>query len=94
MSICKIPCFICATEFENLNALSNQPLDGIEFTTYGHYGTTLFDPIDATELAINICDPCLIKGIENQRVLHMRAGAYADQVTIYKIPRVFETKEN
>ena len=98
MLVCKIPCFICGQELNNLDSLSlNHPIDGIEFTSYGHYGTTAFDPMDGTELAINFCDPCIKAGIEKQRVLLLRAGAYADQATIYKctrMPPVFETGES
>ena len=98
MSNCKIPCFICGQELKGFDPISvNHPISGIEFTSYGHFGTTVFDPMDGTELAINFCDPCLEDGIRKQRVLHLRAGAYADQATIYKCPRMppaFEAGES
>lgn len=98
MLACKIPCFVCGSELKSFDPISmNHPIGGIEFTTYGHYGTTVFDPMDATELAINFCDPCIKDGIEKQRVLLLRAGAYADQATIYKCPRTpsaFEAGES
>jgi hypothetical protein len=70
---------------KNFDSLSlNHPIGGIEFTSYGHYGTTVFDPMDGTELSINICDTCMKEKIDQQRVLLLRAGAYADQANIYK----------
>jgi hypothetical protein len=36
------------------------PMDGTHFITYGHYGSTVFDPvIDGTHLDILICNSCL-----------------------------------
>lgn len=63
-------CIVCrktlepGTPFED-----NQPADGIEFFTYGHYGTTVFDPMNGDKLAINVCDPCLIEAQERGDVL-------------------------
>jgi len=54
-----IPCFICLIELTNVEGSTNQPHDGVEFTSYGHYGSTFFDPIDGSALAINVCDACL-----------------------------------
>ena len=38
----------------NINCYSYQ---GVR--TYGHYGSTVFDPMDASYLEIVVCDPCL-----------------------------------
>lgn len=36
------------------------PLEAIEMTSYGHYGTTFFDPCDdGTQVAALICDNCM-----------------------------------
>jgi hypothetical protein len=37
----------------------NQPDEGTEFATTGHYGSTFWDSFDGEEIVINICDPCL-----------------------------------
>lgn len=55
----KVPCFACGAILENLMDDGNQPSRGIEFHTGGHYGSTAFDPMDGTTLAINVCDQCL-----------------------------------
>ena len=55
-----LKCFVCATELDNVvDDAVNQPSDGTEFTTYGHYGSTFWDSFDGEEIVINICDDCL-----------------------------------
>jgi len=83
-TMCKIPCIKCGAELESFSTHNNHPVHGIEFTTYGHYGTTVFDPMDASELIVNICDPCMVEAIEQKRVLHFQHGAYADRQVFYE----------
>jgi hypothetical protein len=54
-------CFSCGTRLKDIGEEGKylQPIDGLEFTTSGHYGSTYFDPCDGTKLAIVICDTCL-----------------------------------
>lgn len=75
-----IPCIVCAKPLVNLqeDRCENQPSGGVEFTTPGHYGCTIFDPMDGTKLAINICDPCLRKAAEYRRVLVIDATRQYD----------------
>jgi hypothetical protein len=55
-----LPCFVCGKTLENAFPDSdNQPNDGTEFRTYGHYGSTFWDSFDGEELVLNVCDPCL-----------------------------------
>ncbi len=55
-----LPCFVCGTTLLNAVAESeNQPQEGTEFRTYGHYGSTFWDSLDGEELVLNICDECL-----------------------------------
>jgi hypothetical protein len=95
---CKIPCFVCDKTLPSFDQHHNHPAQGIEFRTYGHYGSTVFDPMDSSELIVNICDQCLLEGIKHQKVLHHTVGAYAETQTIYNIgsrmPPVFETGES
>jgi len=71
-----LPCVVCGAELEPAfnnpmaNAEPNQPHGGTTFLTNGHYGSTVFDQMDRTELQINLCDPCLLKAAEAGRVLH------------------------
>lgn len=47
-----LPCFKFAES-------DNQPSEGTEFRTYGHYGSTFWDSFDGEELVLNVCDECL-----------------------------------
>ena len=79
-----VPCFVCGKELENIGR--NQPLEGTEFSTYGHYGSGVFDPMDGSELAINICNTCLLDGVNRGRALLMRVTAFNDSLEIFELP--------
>lgn len=67
-----LPCFVCGTTMRNAFADSeNQPLEGTEFRTYGHYGSTFWDSFDGEELVLNICDACL-RGHTERLAQHKR----------------------
>ena len=61
----KTNCIVCNTEVDNWdiaypeNSNAVHPIGGTAFRTYGHYGSTVFDPMDASYLEIVVCDPCL-----------------------------------
>jgi len=60
MSQDALPCFKCGRLLRNVcDESDNQPTEGTEFRTYGHYGSTFWDSFDGEELILNICDPCL-----------------------------------
>lgn len=68
----KIPmnCILCGFEFKQaVPGDINQPAQGVEFISYGHYGSTRFDPMDGSFLALNICDVCLGDAIQVGRVV-------------------------
>lgn len=72
----KIPnCIVCDKELRNVGSLPkgadlNQPNGATTFMTHGHYGSTVFDPMNPSVwLEINVCDDCLTERIE--RVLHV-----------------------
>ena len=67
MPKCPIPCFVCEKVLENYS--QNQPDNGLCFKSYGHYGTTYFDPMDASYLEINICDDCLVRN--EKKILYL-----------------------
>jgi hypothetical protein len=55
-----LPCIICERPLKSaMPGDYNHPSDGCAFTSYGHYGSTVFDPMDGTFLELNICDKCL-----------------------------------
>jgi hypothetical protein len=61
----KINCIVCDTEVENWNDPYPEdrpqvhPIGGTLFRTYGHYGSSVFDPMDASYLEVIVCDECL-----------------------------------
>ena len=55
-----LPCFVCGKTMRNaFPDQENQPDEGTEFRTYGHYGSTFWDSFNGEELVLNICDGCL-----------------------------------
>jgi hypothetical protein len=70
------PCIVCGAELdgyghyiEGSEPYFNQPDGGTGFTTEGHYGSTVFDPMNGNTLSISVCDPCLTTAGEMGRVL-------------------------
>jgi hypothetical protein len=62
-----IPCIVCKTPLDNLeyelpdrSNVEVHPMYGLHFTSYGHYGSTIFDPMGTGEkLDVAICDRCV-----------------------------------
>jgi hypothetical protein len=55
-----LPCIKCGMTLGNSFEDSiNQPSEGTEFTTYGHYGSTFWDSFSGEQIIINVCDACL-----------------------------------
>lgn len=69
-------CIVCRAELPNAPNVPNQPIGGVEFTTPGHYGCCVFDPMDGTKLAVNICDCCLDAARIRGDVLHVNGNRY------------------
>lgn len=67
-----LPCIACGRLLNNVSGDTegNQPYAGIAFTSHGHYGSTIYDPMDGHFLEVNICDACL--AIHTDRVLEGR----------------------
>lgn len=68
-----LPCICCGVELENIDrgVDVNQPYNGTTFTSHGHYGSTIYDPMYTGHyLEINICDACLV--LRKDRVLEGR----------------------
>lgn len=54
------PCIKCGCTLTRVNPeYEGQPNDGIMCSSYGNYGSTVFDPMDMSFLAFNICDGCV-----------------------------------
>jgi hypothetical protein len=63
-----VKCFCCDADLVNWEYASRSgklvnvhPMSGLHFQTYGHYGSTIFDPMDGTSLDIAICDECVLR---------------------------------
>lgn len=65
-----VPCVICGLlQPRVMQDTEAQPDHGLMFTTTGNYGSTVFDPDDGTALLVIICDGCIVRASEQQRVL-------------------------
>lgn len=71
-----IGCMVCGKELNNLDyemrstgkRVEVHPMGGLHFRTYGHYGSSIFDPIGTGEyLDIAICDLCIMKNLDKVR---------------------------
>ena len=74
-----LPCFKCGRVMRNVCVeADNQPDEGTEFRTYGHYGSTVWDSFDGEELVLNVCDPCLrehsVRLAQQKRFLPIRCA--------------------
>lgn len=71
------PCLVCdktlRRAFQDYEA---QPNDGVLCSTNGNYGSTIFDPMDGSELVFNICDDCLVKAGEQGRIMATRSRVH------------------
>lgn len=69
MSKFALPCIVCEKPLKNISEdQDNQPHCGTEFTTIGHYGSTIHDEIAAAgppiELVVNLCDTCILRALD------------------------------
>ena len=70
-----IPCIVCNESLDNLEyelrdgtMCEVHPMGGLHFSTRGHYGSTIFDPMGTGEtLDIAICDTCVLNNIDKVR---------------------------
>jgi len=63
---CELTCIICNRELDSIMGPSefdegHTPYNGTIFTTYGHYGSTIFDEMGESRLCLTICDPCIVE---------------------------------
>ncbi len=71
----KIACIVCSKELDNLQyemrdgkQVEVHPMGGLHFRSFGHYGSTIFDPIGTGEyLDVAICDLCIMKSLDSVR---------------------------
>lgn len=54
-------CIVCDRHTETDFGSPAQGSGATAFTTYGHHGSTSFDPMDGSMLSLFVCDPCLVQ---------------------------------
>jgi hypothetical protein len=75
-----VPCIVCGKVLEEaMSDTDNQPYKATTFVTYGHYGSTFFDPMDGSSIEINVCDDCLEKAKLDKKIVHY----FEKKVTYY-----------
>lgn len=93
-----ISCIVCRTRlesaFRDYSALDNQPYGGLAFQSQGHYGGTVFDPMDGTYLEISVCDPCLVQAGNEGLVIHSTPIHRRARETREKWRDTYEQAEN
>lgn len=63
-------CFCCDGDMKMWDYSDDaiHPLNGLHFISYGHYGSSYFDPMDGSLINITICDVCLEKKSESSKI--------------------------
>lgn len=58
-----LPCIVCNVRLNRVDdhCDETQPYEGTNFHSQGHYGSTVFDPMDGSYVSFNICDTCLVE---------------------------------
>ena len=59
-------CIACNREMPNINVAGMQPSGGLCFSTGGHYGSAVFDPMDGSRLELSVCDSCVTIGLKTK----------------------------
>lgn len=80
-----LPCFTCGKILLNIWADQedwNQPSEGTEFITYGHYGSTFWDSLDGEQLVLNICDNCLRKNTKRLAKRRQRRQKWVNDLMV------------
>jgi hypothetical protein len=69
-------CICCKTELDNITEeeIGLQPVNGLAFESHGHYGTTVFDPMNGSKIAVAICDACITRASHEGDVLIKISG--------------------
>lgn len=82
----KTNCIICKCDVENWDIAYPEdkpmvhPIGGTVFRTYGHYGSSVFDPMDASYLEVVFCDSCLTERLNNAFVYEGINEKYAKEL--------------
>jgi hypothetical protein len=70
MSRNALPCIVCNAAVENIDdSFANSPHAATTFETHGHYGSTIFDPMNGSFLVLNVCDKCIERLATEDKIL-------------------------
>jgi hypothetical protein len=84
------PCLICGrTLLRDMDEYEAQPRDGVMCQTSGNYGSRVYDSLDLSFIAFNICDDCFEKAGEQGRLMTTRGYK---PVTVPGLGRVGATR--
>ena len=67
-------CIICDKALEMVNKIWNLPKEAVNFYTYGHHGSAVFNPLDGSVMKVTICDDCLIKKLDKTSISGVKNG--------------------
>lgn len=83
-----LACFRCDRKLSNIDAAGVQPSSGTAFISYGHYGSTLFDPMDPTTwLELAVCDECLKSAAQQGRVFLGKGSVGRPKYSLWNLVR-------
>lgn len=75
MSVEALPCLSCGKRLFNVHDdAENQPERGIACTSYGNYGSEVYDPMNGEFLEFNLCDTCVSWAGNVERVYTARTS--------------------
>lgn len=81
----KYNCVKCNKELKTVFEGEVQPSKGLVFTTYGHYGSTYFDPLDGVSfIQIIVCDVCLNKLDDEKKILKGKSYKKSNNILEYE----------
>ena len=66
----KTNCIICDKELALFTSTDKQeqPMGGIEFASYGAYGSGIYDPLKESRIFMSICDECAIEKVKSGHI--------------------------
>lgn len=80
----ELHCISCGREMFNLmEDRGHQPIGGLSFHTYGHYGSSFFDPMDGSAIQIAVCDKCL-QSADGKGQVNYAAAENTERLTVSK----------
>jgi hypothetical protein len=89
-----VPCIACATVLEPVfpadvatsNNIPNQVYGGLIFSSYGNYGSFLYDPMDGSRLEIILCDDCISTAARRKEVVLAKESNDQINYTFFAAP--------